>query len=72
MSLDNQASIVRARGRDFPIINARAGEDAQARTLQSVVLALYALDDKRVDAVLMEMKFCFVWPDGKKERLFPK
>ena len=72
MSFDNQQSVVRVRGRDFPIREVPVGGDATLKVMQGVLLSLYAMEDPKVDAVLRQFKIAYTWPNGKKEYLYPE
>ncbi len=66
MSFDNQESMMTIRGKDFPIITLPANSDATQKVMQALILALYAIDDPRVDKVLKAFKIQFIWPYGHK------
>lgn len=72
MSYDDVAQEIKVRGRWFPIPFVRFGKDATSRALAFFALALYALDDPRVDDVLRTANINIQWPDGRNEYLFPQ
>lgn len=71
MSYDDVPQEIKVRGRWFPIPFVRFGKDATSRALAFFALALYALDDPRVDEVLRTANINIQWPDGRREFLFP-
>lgn len=70
MSLDNVDSVITVRGREFPLPDPGWSGDATCRVMSFAILALYALEDPRVDAVLRGAKLSFVWKNGKEVKLF--
>lgn len=66
MSFDNQESMMEIRGKDFPIVTLPKNADATQKVVQALILALYAMEDPKVDKVLKAFKISFVWPHGHK------
>ena len=64
-TLDDQVSVLRVRGKDFPVTTVRAGDNTTNRIVQFILLALHAADDPDIDAVLDHLKIEFMWPDQK-------